>query len=255
MRLITFLVFLFFSCSLNAQNDTLITDTVSKPLFRRNIIKWNPTPALVWGGGSALFSYERVLSPHQSFSVSIGSLSLPGLVSERTAETASFNFERSKSIGYTIIADYRFYLKSENKHFAPRGFYVSPYVAHHNHWWESQANLTLNSGEFINADINAQLITAGFGAQIGYQFSLFDDRFTIDLITFAPSYTFYQLTLGADSDSNFDFEEYYPEMAEWLLSKYPWLQSLTEEQLVDFKGSSNTFSVGTRFVIQLGYRF
>lgn len=202
-----------------------------------------------------MFSYEQVVKPYQSFSVSAGLLSIPGLIRERSADTAVFEFSRAKSSGYSIVVDYRFYMKKENKGFAPHGLYIAPYVSHHNHWWDSRLDLVLANGDFVGADISSQLFTIGIGGQIGYQFSFFDDRFTVDLITFAPSFSFYRFSLKADSDNSFDFEEYYPKMAEWLLDKYPWLSGLTQDELIDFSGTTNTANLGARFVVQLGYRF
>ena len=33
--------------------------------------------------------------------------------------------------GFKIAGEYRFYLKKENKHLAPRGIYIGPYMAYH----------------------------------------------------------------------------------------------------------------------------
>lgn len=238
-----------------AQSDTTVSFEVTNALFRPNVVKYNPTPSWVWDASSLMFSYERVLKPHQSAAISFGYLRLPGLIKERKADTASFSFERARANGYSLILEYRFYLPSENKHFAPRGFFVAPYLSHHNHWWKSEASVVFESGEYFGADINSHLVVLGMGAQLGYQFHFLKDRLTLDLITFAPSYTFYELNLGADSNSSVDLSEYYPQLAEWLLDKYPWLSSLTEEQLVNFKGHANAFNAGVRFVIQVGYRF
>lgn len=236
--------------------DTVVSYEVTKPLYKPNVIKYNPTPGWVWDASSLMFGYERAIKPHQSIAVSVGYLRLPGLVKERTADTVAFNFERARASGYSLIAEYRFYIAAENKHFAPRGFFISPYFAHHNHWWESNARLDFQSGDFIEADINSHLVVLGVGAQLGYQFNFWKDRITLDLITFAPSYTFYELNLSADSNSSSgDLSDYYSELAQWMLDKYPWLESLAEDKLVDFRGNTNAFSAGVRFVIQVGFRF
>lgn len=254
MRNLLIAFFLSFGVTVFAQTDT-VRGPVPQPFHRPHIIKFNPTPSLVWNVHSLMFGYERAIKPYQSFSASVGFLSLPGLVKERRVDTAFFQFARSQSIGYSVVLDYRFYLKKENTSFAPHGLYIAPYLAHHNHWWSSDAALVLASGQSIEADITSRLITIGVGGQIGYQFSFFQDKFTLDLITFAPSITLYKFLVKANSDQRFEFDEYYPEMADWLLDKYPWLQSLAKEELVEFTGTSNTASFGTRFVVQLGYRF
>ena len=238
-----------------APGDTLVSYEVTKPLYKPNVIKYNPTSGLVWDAASLMFSYERVLQPHQSVAISLGYLRLPGLIKERQTDSTMFSFTRDRANGYSLIAEYRFYLGSENKHFAPRGFFVAPYLSHHNHRWNSTAQIDFESGEFANANIKSHLVIVGVGAQLGYQFNFWKERITVDLITFAPSYTFYELNLGAKTDKNVDLTEYYPQLAEFLLDKYPWLASLTEEQLVNFRGHTNAFSAGVRFVVQVGFRF
>ncbi|QTN38661.1 hypothetical protein HZ996_05670 [Cryomorphaceae bacterium] len=241
--------------SLSAQNDTLRSFEVSEPFYRPNVIKFNPTPSLVWDVRSAVISYERVVKPYQSFAITAGYLRMPGLIKERTADTALFNFDRSRSNGYSLLAEYRFYFKSENKGFAPHGLFFAPYMAHHNHWWESNANIEFESGGMAGVDINSHLYTLGIGAQIGYQFSFFNDKLAVDLITFAPSYALYGFTLGTEGNSDVPLDEYYPELVEWLFDEYPWLTTLTDGELATFSGSTNAFKVGARFVIQVGYRF
>src|SRR6185436_5977087 len=91
----------------------------------KNIIRYNLSGALLFGADSyIILGYERVISPHQSFSINIGRASLPKLVS---ISTDSFNSQKSKRSGFNFSADYRFYLAKENKFETPHGFYIGPY--------------------------------------------------------------------------------------------------------------------------------
>ena len=109
-------------------------DSVAPPLYRPNVIKFNPTSNLIWDVQSAVFSYERVVKEHQSWGVTFGHLRMTGFLQERSQDTALISLEHKKAFGYSFLFDYRFYLKSENPGFAPHGLFVAPYLAHHHHW-------------------------------------------------------------------------------------------------------------------------
>ena len=101
----------------------------------------------------------------------------------------------------------------------------------------------------------SELLTLGVGAQLGYQFSFFDNRFMLDLIMFAPSITFYEFVMDVKGDSNFDVAEYYPELAEFLTEQFDWIKTIQNEEVLEFKGHTSAVKGGARLVIQLGYRF
>ena len=78
--------------------------------YKRNVIKWNLTPFLLWSKRNINFSYERVLKPNRSFSVNAGYFELPS-----TGIYDSLNIENTKKkTGFTISGDYRFYFKNRN---------------------------------------------------------------------------------------------------------------------------------------------
>ena len=61
------------------KNDSI--DTLRQPI-RRNVIKFNPTPMILWSARNITFSYERILSRRQSLSAELGYLEFPKLVED-----------------------------------------------------------------------------------------------------------------------------------------------------------------------------
>src|SRR5262245_53680240 len=79
----------------------------------KNVVRYNLSGALLFGiDGYIVFGYERVINPHQSFSINVGRASLPKLIS---ISTDSFSISKDqKRTGFNLSVDYRFYLGSEN---------------------------------------------------------------------------------------------------------------------------------------------
>src|SRR5690349_15986718 len=95
----------------------------------KNVVRYNLSNALLFGIDKYIvFGYERVISPRQSASINFGKASLPKLV---TIETDSFTLNRdTKSSGFNVAVDYRFYLQKENKYLPPHGLYIGPYYSY-----------------------------------------------------------------------------------------------------------------------------
>lgn len=105
-------------------------DSLKTNIFipKKNVIRYNLTPGIL-GFSSAIFGYERVVKSHQSFSINAGCLSIgkSGKYENRDYKLTTI---KSRS-GFSIAADYRFYLKRENKNPAPSGVYFGPYFSHY----------------------------------------------------------------------------------------------------------------------------
>src|SRR6188508_2434265 len=99
--------------SLSAQQDT----TVKKPKNYKNIIRYNITNPLIFGGSTMIWGYERVLGPHQSVSLNVGLFELPKLdLFDINVGSDSIQLDQyTTSKGYNLSLDYRFYLAKENK--------------------------------------------------------------------------------------------------------------------------------------------
>ncbi|MCH6201908.1 hypothetical protein MMU07_20180 [Aquiflexum sp. LQ15W] len=82
---------------------------------RKNVIKYNLIEAALYNR-AFLFQYERILNPNRSFSVQVGHMTLPELLTRFENIQKISNAEQ---FGYNVTVDYRFYLAKKNKHSAP----------------------------------------------------------------------------------------------------------------------------------------
>ena len=135
---------------------------------RKNTIKLNLTNPMIFGGKAIVIGYERVLSPNRSFSVDIGSMSLPSFGSGSVNDSVKL-LPNANEKGFHISADYRFYLSKENKYPAPRGVYIGPYYSYNqfnrsNSWNLNATNYTGN----VNTDLGFRVHTIGVEI-IGYR--------------------------------------------------------------------------------------
>ena len=238
-------LFVIVSISLFSQ-----TDSTFAPDYRRNVIKWNVTPFVLWSRKNINISYERILKPYRSFSVNAGYFELPS-----TGIYDSLNIKHTDDRGgFSISGDYRFYFKKRNRKHAPDGLYWGPYGSFHYTQFGSEI-------EVFDGDIKSTLITDariaifGAGVELGYQFVI-KERFTIDLIFMGPSLSVYsgKLTLSGDLEIDED-SEYLKAIRDILIKKFPFLPELIDNQEFSTSGVSTSLGFGMRYMIQLGYRF
>ncbi len=247
--IITILVFAIpFQC---ISQDSLKTNDF---IPRKNVIRYNLTPNIM-GFSSVIFGYERVVKSHQSFSINAGYLSI-GKSNNKENEDYKLTSTKSSS-GFSIAADYRFYLKKENKNPAPSGIYLAPYLLHYN------LNLSTGIKSLFDNSPNAEVIVDSkininnIGLELGYQFNI-KNRFTIDLILVGPSFGGYRVNMevaGGVQPPDDDLDETLEALRDLLFAKYPWLESLIDEGQVDVKGKKTHWGLGFRYVFQIGYRF
>ncbi len=223
-------------------------------IHRKNVIRYNLTPNIM-GFSSAIFGYERVVKSHQSFSINAGYLSI-GKSNNKENEDYKLTSTKSSS-GFSIAADYRFYLKKENKNPAPSGIYLAPYLLHYN------LNLSTGIKSLTNNSTNADVIVDSkirinnIGLELGYQFNI-KNRFTIDLILVGPSYGGYRVNMDVVGDvkpPDDDLDETLEALRDLLFAKYPWLETLIDEGQIDVRGNKTHWGMGFRYVLQIGYRF
>ena len=165
------LTFVFSFIALAQEQDSLKKNNAFIP--RKNVIRYNLTPNIL-GFNSAIFGYERVVFPHQSFSVNAGFLAFKPST-KKLARSDSLNtrygIEQTRdNKGFSIAADYRFYLKKENKYPAQRGIYVGPYAAIYNLESTNTLRKTDDFGANSSAGLETKFQVLNFGAQLGYQF-------------------------------------------------------------------------------------
>ena len=248
-RILTVLVIIMlaFTSVLNAKNHPDSTRNY------KNNIRFNITNPMLFGKEFNVFNYERVITDHQTASIGAGRITFPNLVSFRTLDSIGIKSQRNDR-GYNFSIDYRFYLKSENKHLAPRGVYIGPYYAY-NHFrrditWE------YSSGSFSETVSTKVSFAANFiGAQLGYQFVLWD-RVTIDMILLGPGKWYFKLKTEFDTSlSEKDEALLLEKLNEKFQEKFPGSDFIFSGGGFEATKSSNTSAVGFRYLINLGFRF
>jgi hypothetical protein len=240
------LLFLCIGSGLFAQNDSTFA-----PGYKRNIVKWNMTPFILWSSRDINISYERILKPYRSFSVNLGyfELSVSGLFDSLFISNSKYKG------GFTISGDYRFYFKNRNRRTAPDGLYWGPYGSYH--YTSFGSNVDVIKNDLINGsfrtDISLSIFSAG--VELGYQFVI-KKRLTVDLVFMGPAISFYggKILLNGKYDVNQD-HEYYEAIRDILINKFPFLDDLIKQGEVKGNGVSTSFGFGMRYLIQIGYRF
>lgn len=222
----------------------------------KNTIRYNFTNPLIFGIENVIFGYERILSNNRSLSIGIGMNKLPGLgvgnLGSESNGVLLLNGGRNR--GIHISADYRFYLKSENKFNAPRGVYIGPYYSFNS--FNRSNNWELTNSDFegtVGSDLGLRIHT--IGAELGYQFQL-SRRFMLDFVLFGPGLGIYNANVGFDStlDPN-DSALLLQQINDILSAKIPGFNTIIDGSGFEKTGVAKINSLGYRFMINIGYRF
>lgn len=247
LLLVVIAAILVFSNSLKAQGSAFILPDD----YKKNVIKWNVTPFLIWGTRNINLSYERVLSPNRSFSINAGYFELP---STGLFDSISISNTRKKG-GFTLSGDYRFYFKNRNKNFAPDGLYWGVYGSYHHYQFRNDLEVINSPNVQGMLELNGKLNIVSLGVELGYQFVI-KERFTIDLIFMGPSLSMYNTNMTLDGNLTVDGQEdYLKAIYDILVAKYPGMKELIRDRKFDGKGAKTSMGFGLRYMIQLGYRF
>lgn len=216
----------------------------------KNVLKWNPTPMILWSSKNLTFSYERIISPKQSITFSLGYLELPTFTSDSILNIISFT-DRQK-YGFNVNAEYRFYLTSRNGRPVPDGIYLAPYLSHYNYHFRNKVNsLTKIDGE---GTFDGDIYALNMGAELGYQF-VFKNRITLDLVLLGPSLSYYFINLkAAGSVDAEDLADMNQDFYNRLKDKFPQFGEGRNNEVHE-KYRANAFSGGFRYLVQIGYRF
>ena len=219
----------------------------------KNTILFNLTNPLIFGS-SYILGYERVLNHRHSFSINIGTTSFPGS-DRRETDSLKVNDVDDKS-GMNISADFRFYLAKENKYAAPRGVYIGPYYSYNNfardHSWILKST---NGGApmQVNSELRLNVHTIGF--ELGYQF-VFWDRLALNMILLGPGISAYNFKASIGSNlSQADKEKLFEAINDALADKFPGYDIAIDQGEFQKKGSTNSTSLGYRYMVQIGFRF
>jgi hypothetical protein len=227
--------------------------TDSKPTRDfKNSIRYNVSNALLYDN-SIHFSYERMIKENQSFTVFGGYQEFP-LITFDLGSNSSMSKDNTRN-GYSIGADYRFYLGSLNKHKGPRGVYLAPFISYFDFDTNRKINSTDTNNVVSTVNLNVGFNLTNIGGELGYQFVLWD-RFVIDCVVFGPSITHYKFNAKLDgSIPGLDDNEVYQKVIQAIKDKYPGVEGITGDEGIEKKGVQSVTALGFRYNISLGYRF
>lgn len=249
---ITFFAALIFAVtffSANAQTS----DSIPKPVRNfKNSIKLNITSKLIYDNSFQL-SYERMIKKNQSISVFGGYNELPVNLNLHLAN-AELTDTKSKS-GYSIGAEYRFYLSKENKYDGPHGVYLAPFAGLYQFKTSRVLAYTDEEGVTSSTDLQTRVNFLNIGGELGYQFVL-GKRWVIDAVVFGPAITSYDFNAKIASDiPGLDTNEALQAAIDALIEKFPKLNDLTGSEGINKSGTEAFWSIGFRYSISVGFRF
>ncbi|MCU7549400.1 DUF3575 domain-containing protein [Chitinophagaceae bacterium LB-8] len=222
----------------------------------KNVIRYDLSGALLYGPDRHIvFGYERVLKNNQSISINVGKASL--FTADRNdIKTDSFSFNDDlKNNGFKINADYRFYLKKENKYQAPHGVFIGPYAAfaqfkRDNQWAYTDPN---SQGKLVQTNLTMNIFTVG--GEMGYQFIL-GKRVALDFVLIGPGFGYYKINAKIKSDlSQAQKEELRGAIKDLITEKFPGLNNILANKNFDNEGDIRTWNFGYRYIIHIGYVF
>lgn len=238
----------------------ILTDTLFKKKSKKesevnrdfkNSVKLNVSNKLLYDNAYQ-FAWERVLSKSTSINVFAGYQEFP-LITVNLLNTSS---DRSaKRYGYSLGAEYRWYLMGENKYNAPRGVYFGAFTSLFD--FNTKRNVTFyqnatDSSEKLSLDTDINFVN--LGGSIGYQFVV-SDRWVFDFVFFGPSMTYYSFKSSFNSDiEGVEDNEYLKQVLDNIKERLPFLKEVSSAEVS--KSGLNTFTAaGFRYNISVGYRF
>ena len=241
--------------SLNLVGFSQLRDTTLKFVNKHpNIIKLSISSWLLYPN-SLHMGYERVLNENHSIYIFGGYNQFP-IKLDIGIQNTNLTDARNKT-GYTIGAEFRFYLPKENKYNAPHGIYLAPYISYYNFSSNNTLTHTDSSGNKSSASLamNIDLLNVGF--ELGYQFVI-GKRFIIDAEMFGPSFTYYSFKAGINGNiAGSTQNETLQAVLDALKAKFPLLNDLTSSKTVYKSGSATEKfpAIGFRYAVSIGYRF
>lgn len=235
--------------SLNAQSSS--DSAVSTKQFK-NTIRYNISGPILFGFNYVVFGYERVLNNRQSMSMNIGQAVLPKIVDFSTDDATLEGTKENK--GYNVSVDYRFYLQKENKFKAPRGVFIGPFYSYNR--FEREATWKLNqSGGTTNANTATKFDIHTIGGELGYQF-LLGKRIALDFVLIGPGFANYKVNSVFDTNLTPDQKDKLLNAVQQMLEeKFPGMEYAFDDASFDAQGRLNTWNVGFRYLIHIGFRF
>jgi hypothetical protein len=224
---------------------------VPKP-YHKNVIKFNPTPMILWSAKNVTFSYERILNPKQSIALTVGYLEFPSLFKDTVAHLIAIT-SRQKS-GINVALEYRFYLMKRNLRPIPDGLYLAPFLSFYGYQFKNDFNIVKTVVDSA-AVIKGSFYIFNLGVELGYQF-VFWKRFTLDLVLIGPAMSYYggSLNITGQIDPS-KIAELHQDFYDRLKEKYPGIGDFVVNKTFKNSGKLDLFSVGFRYLVQIGFHF
>jgi hypothetical protein len=245
-----FRIALIFVFVLTISSNNVFSQSNSRDF--NNSVKFNVTNTLLYDN-SYQFSYERIIKENQSLNVFAGYQEFP-LITVDLSDDASFSKKNNRD-GFSIGADYRFYLGSINKFKGPRGVYLAPFVSFFQFGTDRDINYTDSNNVVNTVNLSSKFNLTNIGGELGYQFVLWD-RFVIDCVLFGPSLTHYKFNAKLDgSIPGIEDNEVYQKVIQAIKDKFPGVEGITGDEGIEKKGVQSITAVGFRYNISIGYRF
>jgi len=222
----------------------------------KNLIRYDLSGGLFMSFSRYIvFGYERVLNKNQSFSINLGPVALPEASKEHSFINDYTLRNDTRSSGFNVSVDYRFYLAKENRHPVPRGIYVGPYMSYNKFFGESAWNYTSTGvpDKTINTTLDMKIFS--LGGELGYQFVLWK-RMAIDVLLIGPGIANYTLDLTASSNlSDEEKEKLGRAVKRVITQRYVGLNYILSNKEFDSEGTIRTWGLGYRYIIHIGYLF
>ena len=231
------------------------TDSVAPGLqpIHKNVIKFNPTPMILWSWKNVTFSYERILNPRQSVSIELGYLVFPKLIADTVIDLV--NITSSEKWGLNSTMEYRFYLTKLNSRPVPAGLYIGPYLTYYRYQFKNGLDIfpaKVDTTGMIKGDFWA----FNLGVELGYQF-VFWKRWTLDMVLVGPSISYYggktEITGNLDGSQ---IEQLNEALFDKLITRFPGITAFSTTG-VTFQqtGKLDVFRMGFRYLVQIGFHF
>lgn len=243
-KIITFLsliIFFFLALSSPAQKTDF-----------KNTVKVNLTAGILYDNAWQL-SIERMITKNQSLNIFGGYNEFPTNLRLNLDNTELSN--SNKKTGFMLGADYRFYIRKENKYDAPHGLYLAPYFSYYQFTGKRSLIHTDSTGAKTSANLETKINFFNVGGELGYQF-VFGRRWVIDVVMFGPAMTHY--TFKASLDNNLPGlaeNETIKAVIDAMKEKFPLLNDLSGDHEVKSSGNEAFWSFGFRYNISVGFRF
>jgi hypothetical protein len=247
--IIIFVLFLLPNALPASKHDSLTP--VHEPIHK-NVIKFNPTPMLLWDARNITLSYERIINPRQSASIELGYLVFPQIVEDILIDLVDITSNQKNGINATL--EYRFYLTPLNTRPVPAGLYLGPYFTFYGYKFKNGLDI-LNPSDSTNGMIKGDYWSFNLGVELGYQF-VFWKRLTLDLVLVGPSISYYGGKTEISGELTADqIKELNEALYDKLIEKYPAAQILSVNRTFKQTGKLDMLRVGFRYLLQIGFHF